>query len=391
MTMPASKIATESPARSTARRGFFWSRTWAMLIKEFIQLRRDRVTFAMIVMVPLMQLMLFGYAINTNPRHLPTAVLLQEQTDIGRSIIKALENTKYFDVTHVIQDEAEFDRLLASGTVLFAIEIPANFERAVRRGDRPALLVAADATDPVAAGSAVAALGTLVETALAHDRAIPDGATPPFEIRTHARYNPAANSSLNIVPGLVGTILTMTMLVFTAMSVTREIERGTMESLLSMPITPLEIMLGKIIPYIVVGFVQATLIIGIGVELFGVPLLGSLLLLALLSTLFITTNLSIGYTFSTIAENQLQAMQLSMMFFLPNILLSGFMFPFAGMPVWAQWIGETLPLTHYLRIVRAIMLKGAILSNLSFDIWALAGLMLIAMTIAITRFRRTLD
>jgi ABC-2 type transport system permease protein len=391
MTMPASKIATESPARSTARRGFFWSRTWAMLIKEFIQLRRDRVTFAMIVMVPLMQLMLFGYAINTNPRHLPTAVLLQEQTDIGRSIIKALENTKYFDVTHVIQDEAEFDRLLASGTVLFAIEIPTNFERAVRRGDRPALLVAADATDPVAAGSAVAALGTLVETALAHDRAIPDGATPPFEIRTHARYNPAANSSLNIVPGLVGTILTMTMLVFTAMSVTREIERGTMESLLSMPITPLEIMLGKIIPYIVVGFVQATLIIGIGVELFGVPLLGSLLLLALLSTLFITTNLSIGYTFSTIAENQLQAMQMSMMFFLPNILLSGFMFPFAGMPVWAQWIGETLPLTHYLRIVRAIMLKGAILSNLSFDIWALAGLMLIAMTIAITRFRRTLD
>jgi ABC-2 type transport system permease protein len=391
MTMPASKIATESPARSTARRGFFWSRTWAMLIKEFIQLRRDRVTFAMIVMVPLMQLMLFGYAINTNPRHLPTAVLLQEQTDIGRSIIKALENTKYFDVTHVIQDEAEFDRLLASGTVLFAIEIPANFERAVRRGDRPALLVAADATDPVAAGSAVAALGTLVETALAHDRAIPDGATPPFEIRTHARYNPAANSSLNIVPGLVGTILTMTMLVFTAMSVTREIERGTMESLLSMPITPLEIMLGKIIPYIVVGFIQATLIIGIGIELFGVPLLGSLLLLALLSTLFITTNLSIGYTFSTIAENQLQAIQMSMMFFLPNILLSGFMFPFAGMPVWAQWIGETLPLTHYLRIVRAIMLKGATLSNLSFDIWALAGLMLIAMTIAITRFRRTLD
>jgi len=362
-----------------------------MLIKEFIQLRRDRVTFAMIVMIPLMQLMLFGYAINTNPRHLPTAVLLQEQTDIGRSIIKALENTKYFDVTHVIQDEAEFDRLLASGAVLFAIEIPANFERAVRRGDHPALLVAADATDPVAAGSAVAALGTLVQTALAHDRAIPDGETPPFEIRTHARYNPAANSSLNIVPGLVGTILTMTMLVFTALSVTREIERGTMESLLSMPITPIEIMLGKIIPYIMVGFVQATLIIGIGIELFGVPLLGSLALLALLSTLFITTNLSIGYTFSTIAENQLQAVQMSMMFFLPNILLSGFMFPFAGMPVWAQWIGEALPLTHYLRIVRAIMLKGATLSNLSFDIWALAGLMLVAMIIAITRFRRTLD
>jgi ABC-2 type transport system permease protein len=391
MTMPAASSGPRRAAAGGVRRHFFWRRTWAMLIKEFIQLRRDRVTFAMIVMIPLMQLMLFGYAINTNPRHLPTAVLLQEQTDIGRSIIRALENTKYFDVTHVIGDEAEFDRLLASGTVLFAIEIPANFERAVRRGDRPALLVAADATDPVAASSAVSALGKLAETALTHDRAIPEGATPPFEIRTHARYNPAANSSLNIVPGLVGTILTMTMLVFTALSVTREIERGTMESLLSMPITPIEIMLGKIIPYVIVGFVQAALIIGIGIELFGVPLLGNLLLLALLSTLFITTNLSIGYTFSTIAENQLQAVQMSMMFFLPNILLSGFMFPFAGMPVWAQWIGEALPLTHYLRIVRAIMLKGATLANLSFDVWALAGLMLVAMIIAVTRFRRTLD
>jgi ABC-2 type transport system permease protein len=387
-------VSTSTPARTARRtfaRRFSWRRTWAMLIKEFVQLRRDRVSFAMIVLIPLVQLMLFGYAINTNPRHLPTAVLLQEQTDVARSILKAVENTKYFDVSHVIDNEAEFDRLIASGKVLFAIEIPANFERAVRRGDRPALLVAADATDPVAAGSAVAALGPLVQSALAHDRAIPDGGTAPFEIRTHARYNPAANTSLNIVPGLVGTILTMTMLIFTALSVTREIERGTMESLLAMPITPLEIMLGKIIPYIMVGFVQASLIIGIGIGLFGIPLLGSLLLLAILSTLFITTNLSIGYTFSTIAENQLQAMQMSMMFFLPNILLSGFLFPFAGMPVWAQWIGETLPLTHYLRIVRAIMLKGATLAELSFDTGALAGLMLIAMIIAVTRFRRTLD
>src|SRR5216683_432481 len=382
-----------NPASGRRRRSAFdfWRRTFAMLVKEFIQLKRDRVSFAMIIMIPLVQLLLFGYAINTNPRHLPTAVLLQEQSDLGRSILKAIENTKYFDVTHVVRNEAEFDRLLASGTVLFAIEIPANFERAVRRGDRPALLVAADATDPVAAGSAVAALSTLVQTALQHDRAIPDGAAAPFEIRVHARYNPAANTSLNIVPGLVGTILTMTMLIFTALSVTRETERGTMESLLSMPITPLEIMLGKIIPYIVVGFVQAALIIGIGIGLFGIPILGSLLLLACLSTLFITTNLSIGYTFSTVAENQLQAVQMSMMFFLPNILLSGFMFPFAGMPNWAQWIGEALPLTHYLRIVRAIMLKGANLSNLHFDTLALTGLMLIAMTIAVTRFRRTLD
>jgi ABC-2 type transport system permease protein len=366
-------------------------RTRAMLIKEFIQLRRDRVSFAMIIMVPLMQLMLFGYAINATPRDLPTAVLLQENSDLGRSLLKAIENTKYFKVTRQLHDEAEFDRVLAAGEVLFAIEIPRNFERAVRRGEKPAILVAADATDPVASGSAMAAVGQLVQTALIHDRGLPDSGTPLFEVRTHARYNPAAATALNIVPGLVGTILTMTMLIFTALSVTREIERGTMESLLSMPITPIEIMIGKIVPYIIVGFVQASLIIGIGIGLFGVPVMGSLIMLALLSTLFIATNLAVGYTFSTVAQNQLQAMQMSMMFFLPNILLSGFMFPFAGMPQWAQWIGESLPLTHYLRIVRSIMLKGATVGDLHYDTLALAGLMLIAMLIAVTRFRRTLD
>jgi ABC-2 type transport system permease protein len=390
MTQDAGTEASIAHARVPTGGGF-WRRTAAMLIKEFIQLRRDRVSFAMIIMIPLVQLMLFGYAINTNPRHLPTAVLLQEQSDLGRSILKALANTDYFEVTHQVSNEAEFDRLLASGTVLFAIEIPANFERAVRRGDRPALLVAADATDPVAAGSAMSALNQLVSTALQHDRDVPDAGPAAFEIRTHARYNPAGTTALNIVPGLVGTILTMTMLIFTALSVTREIERGTMESLLAMPITPVEIMLGKIVPYIIVGFVQASLIIGIGMALFGVPLIGNLALLAALSTLFITANLSIGYTFSTLAQNQLQAMQMSMMFFLPNILLSGFMFPFAGMPRWAQWVGETLPLTHYLRIVRSIMLKGSTLADLRFDTLALGGLMLIAMTIAVTRFRRTLD
>ncbi len=369
----------------------FWRRTVAMLIKEFIQLKRDRVSFAMIIMIPLVQLTLFGYAINTNPRNLPTAVLLQEQSDLGRSILRALENTRYFKVTYQVHDEAEFDQLLASGKVLFAIEIPAGFERAVRRGDRPAILVAADATDPVASGSALSALSTVLTSALQHDRALPDSTPSLFELRTHARYNPSGESSLNIVPGLVGTILTMTMLIFTALSVTREIERGTLESLLSMPITPVEIMLGKIIPYIVVGFIQASLIVGLGIGLFGVPVLGNLLLFAILSTLFITTNLSIGYTFSTLAQNQLQAMQMSLMFFLPNILLSGFMFPFAGMPVWAQWIGECLPLTHYLRIVRSILLKGSALPDLHYDTLALSGLMLLAMTIAVTRFRRTLD
>jgi ABC-2 type transport system permease protein len=369
----------------------FWRRSYAMLLKEFIQLRRDRVSFAMIVMIPVMQLMLFGYAINTTPRNLPTAVLMQEDSDLARSILKALENTAYFRFTREVHDVAEFDNLLQSGKVLFGVEIPRGFERAVRRGDKPALLVAADATDPVAAGSALGTLGAVVQTALEHDLYTGDPPSMPFEIRAHARYNPAAESRLNIVPGLVGTILTMTMLIFTALSVTREIERGTMESLLSMPIKPVEVMFGKIIPYVIVGFVQATLIVGIGVLLFGVPILGSVVLLALLSTLFITTNLSIGYTFSTIVQNQLQAMQLSMMFFLPSILLSGFMFPFAGMPVWAQYIGEGLPLTHYIRIVRAIMLKGAGISNLQYDTIALIALMLLAMTIAVTRFRRTLD
>jgi ABC-2 type transport system permease protein len=382
--------AQPQPMRAS-RRGEFWRRSYAMMVKEFIQLKRDRISFAMIIMIPLVQLLLFGYAINTNPRHLPTAVLMQESSDVGRSILRALENTQYFKVTYVVRTEAEFDRLLSAGKVLFAIEIPANFERDLRRGDRPAILVASDATDPVASGSAIAALNGVLQTALRYDHGIPETVLPPFEFRTHARYNPAAETSLNIVPGLVGTILTMTMLIFTALSVTREIERGTMESLLSMPITPVEIMLGKIVPYILVGFIQAALILSIGILLFGVPLLGSLMLLAMLSTLFITANLAIGYTFSTLAQNQLQAMQMSLMFFLPNILLSGFMFPFAGMPIWAQWIGEALPLTHYLRIVRSIMLKGSVFQDLYYDTAMLAGLMLFAMAVAVTRFRRTLD
>ncbi len=369
----------------------FWRRTKAMLVKEFIQLRRDRVSFAMIVMIPIMQLILFGYAINTTPRNLPTAVLLQETSDVGRAILAAIERTQYFKITHRLSSTEEFDRVLASGKVLFAIEIPAGFERALRRGDMPALLVAADATDPVASGTALGSLNRIVQLALINERMLPDQTQPLFEIRQHARYNPGAVSSFNIVPGLVGTILTMTMLIFTALSVTREVERGTLESLLSMPISPLEIMVGKIIPYIMVGFTQASLIIGFGVLLFGVPILGSLLMLALLSTLFIATNLSIGYTFSTVAQNQLQAIQMTFMFFLPNLLLSGFMFPFSGMPGWAQWLGEALPLTHYLRIVRSIMLKGSGFSDLQYDVFVLFLLMLVAMTIAVTRFRRTLD
>jgi ABC-2 type transport system permease protein len=375
------------------RRSGAVSRTLAMFIKEFVQLRRDRLTFATMIFIPLVQLLLFGFAINTTPRHLPTAVLVHEESDLGRSILAALSNTSYFKLTRIAHSEEEMDRWMRAGDILFGVEIPAGFERAVRRGDRPALLVVADASDPVAAGTALGALEGIVSSALARDRGLPETiqSVPAFEIRQHRRYNPAAVTSLNIVPGLLGTILTMTMLIFTALSVTREIERGTMESLLAMPIRPLEVMIGKITPYIFIGFIQAALILGFGALIFQVPINGSVTLLAALSTLFIAANLSVGYTFSTIAQNQLQAIQMSFMFFLPNILLSGFMFPFAGMPRWAQIFGEFLPLTHYIRIVRGIMLKGAGLYDLHVEALALAGLMLLAMTIAVRRFRRTLD
>jgi ABC-2 type transport system permease protein len=368
-----------------------WRRVAAMVVKEFLQLQRDRITLATMIIVPLIQLTLYGYAINTNPKNLPTAVLVQETSDVGRSILAAMRNTKYFQITHNVADASALDRLLASGQVVFAVEIPVGFERALRRGDRPEILVAADATDPVAVASAFGTLREIISSALLNDHAVPDGAEPAFEIREHRRYNPAGTTQLNIVPGLLGTILTLTMLIFTGLSVTREAEHGTMEGLLAMPVTPFEIMLGKILPYVLVGFAQGILVLGAAVILFGVPVVGNAFLLAVLTILFITTNLSIGYTFSTFARSQLQSVQMVMMFFLPNILLSGFMFPFSGMPDWAQDISQLLPLTHYLRIVRSILLKGSTLSDLQSEAIWLGALMLIAMTVAVSRFRKTLD
>lgn len=388
-----SAMGPDNMAELAPRHSSVFSRIFAMFMKEFVQLRRDRLTFATMIFIPLMQLLLFGYAINTNPRHLPTAVLLQERNDISRSILAALKNTAYFDIKYVADSVDEANHWLQSGKVLFVVEVPAGFERALRRGDKPALLIAADASDPVAAGTALGALDGILSTALARDRGVPisksGGAL--FEIRQHRRYNPEGETHVNIVPGLLGTILTMTMLIFTALSVTREVERGTMESLLAMPLSPLEIMLGKIAPYIFIGFIQAAIIVVVGYFLFEVPIEGSLFWLSVLTTLFIAANLAVGYTFSTLARTQLQAIQMSFMWFLPNILLSGFMFPYAGMPNWAQWVGQILPLTHYLRIVRGIMLKGAGLYDLQIEALWLIGLMLAAMTIAVTRFRRTLD
>ena len=370
-------------------------RIYAAFVKELLQLRRDRITFATMIFIPLFQLFLFGYAINTDPKHLPTAVLIQDESAFARSFLAAMRESEYFDIRASAASEDELDHLILSGKVQFGVQIPASFGRDRIRGERPAVLVIADASDPVAAGGAVSALQGLSSSVFSRDLTGPVADLAPkalpYELRIHRRYNPAGDTRLNIVPGLMGTILTLTMLIFTALSVTREVERGTMESLLAMPIRPVEIMLGKIAPYLVIGGLQAGLILGASKLLFGVPIMGSLALLVGLTLLFILANLSVGYTFSTIATSQLQAMQMSFFFFLPNMLLSGFMFPFRGMRVWAQTIGEVLPLTHYLRIVRGIMLKGAGFADLQTDILALAAFTFAAMTIAVLRFRQTLD
>jgi ABC-2 type transport system permease protein len=373
----------------------FLRRMWAMVVKEFVQMRRDRMTFATMIFVPILQLTLFGYAINTDPKQLPTAVLTRDDGPLTRAVLAAMRNTDYFDFRWQVRDAEELDRLVRSGEAQFAVEIPASFERDVRRGDRPQVLVIADATDPVATGTAVSALQGLIDAALRRELRGPDAAvtktTAPFGITLQNRYNPEAITQYNIVPGLLGVVLTMTMMMFTALAVTREIERGTMESLLAMPIKPVEIMLGKIAPFVLVGFVQMTIILGAAHLLFGVPIMGSVTLLVTLSTLFAAANLAVGYTFSTIATNQLQAVQMTFFFFLPNILLSGFMFPFRGMPGWAQAIGEALPLTHFLRIVRGITLKGNGFADMHIDVLALVLFLLAAMGLALYRFRRTLD
>jgi ABC-2 type transport system permease protein len=375
--------------------GASWRRFRAVLIKEFIQMRRDRLTFAMLIGVPLIQLTLFGYAINTDPKHLPTALLIADRGVFARSLVQALENTGYFAVTREVGSEAEAAELLARGEVQFVVSIPEDFSRELLRGRKPAVLVEADATDPVATGNALSALATLTRTALAHDLKGPlaslEGGAPAFELRVHRRYNPEGATEYNIVPGLIGTILTMTMVMMTAIAVTRERERGTMENLLSMPVRPYEVMLGKIVPFVVVGYVQVAVILLAGRLLFGVPVLGSLWLLSLAVVLFIAANLAVGFTFSTMAENQLQAMQMTFFFFLPSLLLSGFLFPFRGMPEWAQILGSIFPLTHFLRIVRGILLKGNGWAEITPELWPIVLFMVAAGAIALNRYRETLD
>ena len=374
---------------------FSWSRWVGIMSKEFIQLKRDRLTFGMIIGIPVLQLILFGYAINADPKRLPTAVLAADSSQYSRTLLAAMQNSGYWRITQRVSSEAEAEELLAHGEAQFVVSIPENFGRKLVRGEKPVLLIEADASDPSATGNAIAALAQIASGALARELkgSLGDlaGAEPPFELRVHRRYNPEGVTAYNIVPGLLGTILTMTMILMTGLAMTRERERGTFENLLSTPALPIEVMTGKIVPYILIGLIQVTLIFGFALTLFEVPMRGNAPLLYAVVLLFIAANLTLGITFSSIARNQLQAMQMTFFFFLPSILLSGFMFPFRGMPEWAQWLGSLLPLTHFLVLVRGIMLKGNGLDELWPQIWPIAVFMLVVISIGLGFYKRTLD
>jgi len=370
-------------------------RFWAMVSKEFIQMRRDRVTFAMMIGIPMIQLILFGFAINSDPKHLPTAVYSADNSVFSRTLVWALRNSSYFDIVREPRNEGEIQRMLAQGSVQFAVHIPVDFSRKLLRGEQPELLLEADATDPSAVGFAISAINSLTQSVLNRDLTGPLNrlrpSPAPFRLVTHPHYNPENITQYNIVPGLMGVMLTMTMVMITALAITRERERGTMENLLSTPVHPGEVILGKIVPYIAVGYVQVFLILLASKYLFHVPIVGSVPLLLSLVLLFITANLAVGIMFSTVAKNQLQAVQMAFFFFLPSLLLSGYMFPFRGMPLWAQHIGEVLPLTHFLRVVRGILLKGNGLSEIARDLWPIALFALGMVALGIKRYRQTLD
>jgi ABC-2 type transport system permease protein len=377
------------------RIAFNFARFFAVVQKEFIQMRRDRLTFAMMIGIPMVQLILFGYAINSNPKHLPTAVYAADNSPFSRTIIWALRNSSYFDLTREAHSAAEIQRWLAEGQIQFAVTVPVDFSRKLLRGEKPDLLLEADATDPSAVGFAQAAVSQLATSVINRDLTGPltrlRASAPPFTLITHQHYNPENITQYNIVPGLIGVMLTMTMIIITALAITRERERGTMENLLSTPVHPGEVITGKIVPYILVGYVQMTLVLLAAKFLFDVPFIGSVPLLLVLTLLFIVANLAVGITFSTVAKNQLQAVQMAFFFFLPSLLLSGYMFPFRGMPGWAQDIGECLPLTHFLRVVRGILLKGNGLMETLPELWPIALFVAVALTIAVKRYRQTLD
>jgi ABC-2 type transport system permease protein len=374
---------------------FSISRFWAIVVKEFIQMRRDRLTFGMMVGIPIIQLTLFGFAINSDPKHLPAAVIMGDTGPQARSLLNAFENSSYFDIRRQVQTEAEGRSALDRGEVQFIITIPQNFSHDFLRGDHPIVSVEADATDPGATGNAVGSLSHVLDGAFLNDLKGPlgflGGTGGPVNLRVHPLYNPEAITQYNIVPGLMGVVLTMTMVMITGLAITRERERGTMENLLSMPTRPLEVLLGKILPYIIVGYVQVVLILLASHFIFHVPMVGNIFLLLVAAMIFIAANLAMGITFSTVAMNQLQAMQMAFFFFLPSLLLSGFMFPFRGMPVWAQRVGEIFPLTHFLRIVRGILLKGNGVGDISTQLWQICLFTAVVLFIGVKRYHKTLD
>ncbi|PIZ03399.1 MAG: mannose-1-phosphate guanyltransferase [Gammaproteobacteria bacterium CG_4_10_14_0_8_um_filter_38_16] len=374
---------------------FSFQRMTAILRKEFFQMKRDRISIGMILIIPLMQLILFGFAINTNPRHLPTALVASDNSIFTRTFVRALENSDYFRIVAEPRSIQAAEKLLSEGKVLFIVTIPSDFTSRLLRNHQPEILIEADATDSVAVSSALSALNGLAprvfDYLLKGNLADLKQPAPNVSYIVHSKYNPEAITQYNIVPGLLGVVLTMTLVMVTCMAITRERERGTMESLLATPVQPLEVIIGKIVPYIIVGYVQAGLILCFAYFLFHIPIYGSLFLLLVSILPFIAANLSVGLTFSSIAKNQLQAMQMAFFFFLPSILLSGFMFPFYGMPLWAQYIGRMLPLTYFLRIVRGIVLKGNTFALIWPNIWPIFIFIVVVIFIALKRYQRTLD
>ena len=370
-------------------------RWWSIVLKEFTQLRRDRLTFAMIVGIPIVQMTIFGYGINTNPKHLDTAIISSDSSDITRAFLRAMQDSSYFNIVGTLPDEAAGREALARGKVLFVLNIPPGFTRQLLRGERPALLMEADATDPTATAYALASLNGIVQSVTEKEitgpLAVLRGRPSPFSVTVHPFYNPEDITQYNVVPGLMGVVLTLTMVLMTGLAITRERERGTMENLLAMPATPIEVMTGKLIPYIGIGLIQATIILLAARYVFQVPFFGNVGAVYLSSLLFIAANLTVGITFSSLARNQLQAVQLGIFYFLPNILLSGFMFPFKGMPGWAQVIGNLLPLTYFNRIVRGILLKGNGWADCWPSVWPMAVFTLLLMGVAVATYRRTLD
>jgi ABC-2 type transport system permease protein len=377
------------------RPGFSIGRFFAVLVKEFVQMRRDRITFVMMIGVPIMQLLIFGYAINSDPRHLPTLVEMADEGPVARAVLMGMKTSTYFDFQGIVTGPEEGDKALRDGTANFVVVIPPDFERDILRGLSPQILLSADASDPTAVGGAAGAIAGIIETAMADTLTGPlryaAAVPPPFDVVVHRQYNPEGKTSINIVPGLLGVILSLTMVMITAVAIVRESEKGTMEALIATPVRPMEVMLGKILPYVLVGYVQTVVFLIAARLLFGVPFIGSPFAFFLGFNLFIVVNLALGFLISTVARSQMQAMQISFFTLLPTILLSGFMFPFAAMPGWAQMLGNAIPATHFLRLVRKVMLKGADVTDIAGDMIGIGIIMLVIVTVALKRYRQTLD